>query len=365
MPGRARSAPRTARSPRRSSPSARIPSTATAPASASCGSASATATRGSRRRARARRGRRALVPPRRLDPQERARPHPPSSPPRRSRRRRPTRERPRAATTTTEENPMLNEPTLEKLKAMRLDALADAWREQQQKPDVAELAFDERFGAARRRRVARTARTSGSAAASRRPSCGSARPASRTSTTRRAANSTALSSASSPPAAGWPSTRTSLITGATGTGKTYLACALAQQACRKGYRAIYRRASRLFDELASPAPTAPTPRAARAPRPRRRPGHRRLGPRAHAGPGAPRPPRGPRRSPRTQIDRHDQPAAGREMARPHRRSHERRRHLRPRLAQRPPDRAKGAVPTEGRAQGARPPATSVASLRSR
>jgi DNA replication protein DnaC len=41
-----------------------------------------------------------------------------------------------------------------------------------------------------------------------------------------------------------------LITGATGTGKTYLACALAQQACRKGHRAIYRRASRLFSDLA-------------------------------------------------------------------------------------------------------------------
>lgn len=40
-----------------------------------------------------------------------------------------------------------------------------------------------------------------------------------------------------------------LITGATGTGKTFVACALAQQACRNRYRAIYRRASRLFDEL--------------------------------------------------------------------------------------------------------------------
>ena len=40
-----------------------------------------------------------------------------------------------------------------------------------------------------------------------------------------------------------------VITGATGVGKTYLACALAQQACRKGYRALYRRTSRLFDEL--------------------------------------------------------------------------------------------------------------------
>src|SRR6185295_1076098 len=39
-----------------------------------------------------------------------------------------------------------------------------------------------------------------------------------------------------------------LISGATGTGKTYVSCALAQQACRKGYRAMYRRAPRLFDE---------------------------------------------------------------------------------------------------------------------
>jgi DNA replication protein DnaC len=40
-----------------------------------------------------------------------------------------------------------------------------------------------------------------------------------------------------------------LITGMTGTGKTYLACALAQQACRQGHRAPYRRVPRLFDEL--------------------------------------------------------------------------------------------------------------------
>ena len=40
-----------------------------------------------------------------------------------------------------------------------------------------------------------------------------------------------------------------VITGATGVGKTYLACALAQQACRLGHRVLYRRAPRLFDEL--------------------------------------------------------------------------------------------------------------------
>jgi DNA replication protein DnaC len=41
-----------------------------------------------------------------------------------------------------------------------------------------------------------------------------------------------------------------LITGATGTGKSYLACALGQTACRRGLRVVYRRMPRLLDELA-------------------------------------------------------------------------------------------------------------------
>jgi DNA replication protein DnaC len=41
-----------------------------------------------------------------------------------------------------------------------------------------------------------------------------------------------------------------LIQGATGCGKTYLACALAHQACRQGLSAWYVRAPRLFEELA-------------------------------------------------------------------------------------------------------------------
>jgi len=41
-----------------------------------------------------------------------------------------------------------------------------------------------------------------------------------------------------------------ILVGATGVGKSFIACALAHQACRKGYRAGYRRASRLFHELA-------------------------------------------------------------------------------------------------------------------
>lgn len=41
-----------------------------------------------------------------------------------------------------------------------------------------------------------------------------------------------------------------LVTGPTGAGKSYIACALANKACREGFRVLYVRAPRLFSELA-------------------------------------------------------------------------------------------------------------------
>ena len=42
---------------------------------------------------------------------------------------------------------------------------------------------------------------------------------------------------------------TILLTGATGTGKSWLACAFGSQACRQGYSVIYKSASKLYEEL--------------------------------------------------------------------------------------------------------------------
>jgi DNA replication protein DnaC len=41
-----------------------------------------------------------------------------------------------------------------------------------------------------------------------------------------------------------------LIDGPTGSGKSFIACALAQKCCRDGYTAMYTRATKLFQELA-------------------------------------------------------------------------------------------------------------------
>jgi DNA replication protein DnaC len=49
---------------------------------------------------------------------------------------------------------------------------------------------------------------------------------------------------------GWIKARQNLLmTGATGTGKTFLACALAHQACRQGTRVLYTRTSRFLGDL--------------------------------------------------------------------------------------------------------------------
>lgn len=143
---------------------------------------------------------------------------------------------------------MLDDQTLEKLKALRLGAMATAWEEQQRLVDVASLSFDERFGMLveaewterENKRVGRSLKEA-------KLRLGQACIEGIDFAPRRELDKAVIRQLAS---CQWVRQhQVVLITGATGVGKTYVACALAQQACRKGHRAFYRRASRLLDEL--------------------------------------------------------------------------------------------------------------------
>jgi DNA replication protein DnaC len=143
---------------------------------------------------------------------------------------------------------MLTSPTMEQLHALKLSALASAWTEQQQQADMTALAFDERFGLLveaewRARENKRLARALQEAKLKLAQACIEAidYPA------RRELDKALIRQLAT---CRWVEEHhTVILVGATGTGKSFIACALAHQACRKGYRALYRRASRLFHEL--------------------------------------------------------------------------------------------------------------------
>ena len=139
--------------------------------------------------------------------------------------------------------------TLERLHSLRLGAMADAYRTQQQEAVTAALGFDERFSML----VDAEHLFRGNRALGRRLKEATLRvphacledldPSPRRGLDRALVRQLATGR--------WIAEHQHvLITGATGVGKTFLACALAQQACRQGFRALYRRVPRLFDELA-------------------------------------------------------------------------------------------------------------------
>lgn len=137
---------------------------------------------------------------------------------------------------------------MEKLKAMRLDGMIGAWQDQLQNAKTHALAFDERLALlvdaewthrenARFKRALRDAKLK----------IGQACIEDIDYPPKRDLEKAVVRQLAS---CRWIQEHQSvLITGATGVGKSYVACALAQQACRKGFRAAYRRSSRLFEEL--------------------------------------------------------------------------------------------------------------------
>ncbi len=143
---------------------------------------------------------------------------------------------------------MLTSPTLEKLRAMKLDAMAQAWEAQQQDPAVTQLAFDERLGLLIDAEwLARENRRLTYALAQAKLKLSHACLEGLDFSAKRGLDRSLIRQLAT---CRWVAEHQAvLIIGATGVGKSFLACALAHQACRKGARARYWRLSRLFHAL--------------------------------------------------------------------------------------------------------------------
>ena len=142
---------------------------------------------------------------------------------------------------------MLQEPMMEKLTAMRLLGMVDALKAQQQDSTSGELSFLERLGllvdqqwtwrenqALARRLTAAKLKGACVEDIDYRASRGLDKGVIRT-----------LAQQSS-----WAHNHENIfVIGPTGVGKSFIACALAQKACRDGYSALYLRASALFRDL--------------------------------------------------------------------------------------------------------------------
>ena len=143
---------------------------------------------------------------------------------------------------------MLNEHTLDQLRQLRLDGMIRAVEEQATSNAAATLSFDERFTLLVQRELAwrddrRVVRLLKAAKLKVSSACVE-------DINWRASRSLDRSLIANLAGGDWlRNARNLLITGATGSGKTWLACALAHQAARGGFSVLYVRAARLFDEL--------------------------------------------------------------------------------------------------------------------
>jgi DNA replication protein DnaC len=143
---------------------------------------------------------------------------------------------------------MLQEPMMEKLTAMRLLGMADALKTQEQDPSSRELSFLERLGLL----VDQQWTWRENQALARRLHAAKLKGAAVEDIDYRTARGLdksvirALAQKS-----GWVEQHENIfVLGPTGVGKSFVACALAQKACRDGYSALYVRAPALFRDLA-------------------------------------------------------------------------------------------------------------------
>jgi DNA replication protein DnaC len=143
---------------------------------------------------------------------------------------------------------VLTQQTLDKLHALRLPALAEAFQQQMRKPDYADLSFEERVGLMveaewTRREQRKLSR--------RLKSAHLRHQASVEDIDFRVPRGLDRSVVLSLSSCGFiPDHLNVLITGPAGVGKSYLACALGERACRSGFTVHYVRAPRLYRDLA-------------------------------------------------------------------------------------------------------------------
>ena len=143
---------------------------------------------------------------------------------------------------------MLNHPTHNQLNQLRLFGMARALAEQQALPDLNHLSFEERLGLLVEREVSERLSTQ-TASRLRRAKLKQAAVAE--DVDYRAARSLDRALFNRLLTGDWVAQHQNvLITGPTGVGKTWLACALANQACRQGRSVQYLRVPRLFEDVA-------------------------------------------------------------------------------------------------------------------
>lgn len=142
---------------------------------------------------------------------------------------------------------MLNHPTLEKLEALRFTGMAGALREQLRTPEIDQLSFLERLGLlVDREMTEREDRR----LKSRLRRAGLRQQASMEDLDYHAGRGLDRSLLLQLASCQWVRRRQNVvITGPTGVGKSFIACALAHKACLEGHGALYHRLPRLLEDL--------------------------------------------------------------------------------------------------------------------